>query len=217
QAYLTASSDPETYGKLVSYVVQQDPLPPGPLRVADQAESEQDISPRLSLQANEETRTRVVFGDLQLVPVSDGLLYIRPVYVVSSDVPEFRYVIASTGSNAVLGTDLENALSQLFPGFEEPLGDRVPDSGDDTESPTTGEQGEETSDESTPEQTGGEESVVDDGSVTGEPDALTLLAEAEDLFSQAEDLLRAGDLGGYQEMIALAEAKVAEAIDVLEG
>ena len=217
QAYLTASSDPETYGKLVSYVVQQDPLPPGPLRVADQAESEQDISPRLSLQANEETRTRVVFGDLQLVPVSDGLLYIRPVYVVSSDVPEFRYVIASTGSNAVLGTDLENALSQLFPGFEEPLGDRVPDSGDDTESPTTGEQGEETSDESTSEQTGGEESVVDDGSVTGEPDALTLLAEAEDLFSQAEDLLRAGDLGGYQEMIALAEAKVAEAIDVLEG
>ena len=101
QAYLTASSDPETYGKLVSYVVQQDPLPPGPLRVADQAESEQDISPRLSLQANEETRTRVVFGDLQLVPVSDGLLYIRPVYVVSSDVPEFRYVIVSTGSNAV--------------------------------------------------------------------------------------------------------------------
>ena len=216
QAYLTASSDPETYGKLVSYVVQQDPLPPGPLRVADQAESEQDISPRLSLQANEETRTRVVFGDLQLVPVSDGLLYIRPVYVVSSDVPEFRYVIASTGSNAVLGTDLENALSQLFPGFEEPLGDRVPDSGDDTEPPTTGEQGEETSDESA-EQTGGEESVVDDGSATGDPDALTLLAEAEDLFSQAEDLLRAGDLGGYQEMIALAEAKVAEAIDVLEG
>jgi hypothetical protein len=53
--------------------------------------------------------------------------------------------------------------------------------------------------------------------VTGEPDALTLLAEAEDLFSQAEDLLRAGDLGGYQEMIALAEAKVAEAIDALEG
>ena len=51
-AYLTASSDPETFGTLVSYVVQQDPLPPGPLRVADQAESEQDISPRLTLQAN---------------------------------------------------------------------------------------------------------------------------------------------------------------------
>src|SRR3954447_241927 len=141
QAYLTASSDPDTYGQLVSYVVQQDPLPAGPLRVADQAESEQDISPRLSLQANVETQTRVVFGDLQLVPVSKGLLYIRPVYVVSSDVPEFRYVIVSTGSNAVMGTDLESALSQLFPGFEQALGDRVTDSGDGTESPTAEQPG----------------------------------------------------------------------------
>src|SRR4029079_5817303 len=149
QAYLTASSDPDTYGQLVSYVVQEDPLPPGPLRVADQAESEQDISPRLSLQANEETRTRVVFGDLQLVPVSKGLLYIRPVYVVSSDVPEFRYVIVSTGSKPVIGTALERALSQLFPGFDQSLGDRVPDSGDDTESPTGAPDEETSGDQST--------------------------------------------------------------------
>ena len=221
QAYLTASSDPETYGELVSYVVQQDPLPPGPLRVADQAESEQDISPRLSLQANEETRTRVVFGDLQLVPVADGMLYIRPVYVFSSEVPEFRYVIASTGSNAVMGTDLANALSQLFPGFEQAIGDRVPDSGDDTESPADGEPSEDTEGEPTGEQpvdqTGVEQPPPADGSPAGEPDALALLDEAEALFAQADELLRAGDLGGYQETIALAKAKVTEAIDALEG
>jgi uncharacterized membrane protein (UPF0182 family) len=221
-AYLTASSDPETFGTLVSYVVQQDPLPPGPLRVADQAESEQDISPRLTLQANEETRTRVVFGDLQLVPVSDGLLYIRPVYVFSSDVPEFRYVIVSTGNNAVLGTDLENALSQLFAGFDEPIGDRVPDTGDAGESPAPEEPSEETSGEAGTEQpgeetTGGEQSTVDDGAAVGDSDALTLLAQAEELFAQAEELLRAGDLGGYQETIRLAEDKVNEAIDALEG
>ena len=106
----------------------------------------------------------------------------------------------------------------MFPGFEEPLGDRVPDSGDDTESPTTGEPGEETSDESTDR---ADEWRASRSSTTAARPASrtrsTLLAEAEELFSQAEDLLRAGDLGGYQEMIALAEAKVAEAIDVLEG
>jgi uncharacterized membrane protein (UPF0182 family) len=145
------------------------------------------------------------------------------VYVFSSDVPEFRYVIVSTGNNAVMGTDLESALSQLFPGFEEPIGDRVPDTGDDTESPTNEEPSDETSgDESgaeqpSGEQTGGEQSTVDNGSATGEPSALTLLDEAEALFSQADDLLRAGDLGRYQETIALAKAKVAEAIDALEG
>jgi hypothetical protein len=162
-----------------------------------------------------------VFGDLQLVPVADGLLYIRPVYVFSSDVPEFRFVIVSTGSNAAIGTDLESALAQLFPGFQEPIGDRVLDSGD-TESPTNGETGSETSgDGSTTEQTSGdqtsgEQSTVDNGSATGEPDALALLDEAQVLFAQAEELLRAGDLGGYQDTIALAKAKVAEAIDALD-
>lgn len=222
QAYLTASSDPETYGQLVSYVVQQDPLPAGPLRVADQAESEQDISPRLSLQANEETGTRVVFGDLQLVPVSKGLLYIRPVYVVSSDVPEFRYVIVSTGSNAVMDRDLGSALAQLFPGFEQELGDVVPDSGDDNESPTGEQPNDETSgDQSTTEPsggaTGGEGSSVDNGTSGGGESALDLLAEAQDLFDEADDQLRSGDLGGYQETLALAKAKVAEAINALEG
>jgi uncharacterized membrane protein (UPF0182 family) len=223
QAYLTASSDPDTYGTLVSYVVQQDPLPPGPLRVADQAESEQTISPQLSLQANQETQTRVVFGDLQLVPVSTGLLYIRPVYVFSSDVPEFRFVIVSTGSNAALGTDLESALSQLFPGFQAALGDRVPDAGDATTSPTNGGSGSETSgeasssDQTSGEQTGSNQSSGDNGSTTGEPTPLSLLDDAQELFSQADDLLKAGDLGGYQKTITEAKAKVAEAIDALDS
>ena len=155
-----------------------------------------------------------MFGDLQLVPVSTGLLYIRPVYVFSSDVPEFRYVIVSTGSNAVLGTDLESALSQLFPGFEQALGDRVPDSGDGAEPPTSGAPDEQTSgDESTTEPSSGEAT----GDATGDTSAVDLLSEAEELFVQADEYLRQGDLGGYQQTIALAKAKVAEAIDALNG
>ena len=77
QAYMTASSDPETYGQLIAYVVDQPTLPAGPARVADQAESEQAISRELSLQSNQETQTSVSFGDLQLCfqPVSrhDGV------------------------------------------------------------------------------------------------------------------------------------------------
>jgi hypothetical protein len=98
----------------------------------------------------------------------------------------------------------------------------VPDSGDGTESPTNGEPGEETSgDQSTVEQTSGEDtgdqSTVGNGSATGEADALGLLAEAEDLFSQADELLRAGDLGGYQQTVDLAKAKIAEAVDALQN
>ena len=192
QAYMTASSDPATYGQLVSYVVTQDPLPPGPLRVADQAESEQEISRVLSLQANEETKTSVRFGDLQLVPVGDGLLYVRPVYVVASEVPEFRFVIVSTGSNAVMDVELERALAQLFPGFEAEIGDRIAE-GDDP---------------------------VDEGETPALPDegttARELLDEAEDLFAEADTLLRNGDLGGYQETIGRAQQKVSDAIAAID-
>jgi uncharacterized protein len=205
QAYLTASSDPETYGALVSYVVEQEPLPAGPLRVADQAESEQDISPQLSLQSNEETRTRVIFGDLQLVPVADGLVYVRPVYVVSSDVTEFRYVIVSTDNNAVIGTDLEDALAQLFPGFDGVIGDRVADpdqgssSGDSSDDGSTGDSIDDTSDDA-PAGT-----------------AEQLLNQAEQLFVEAEGYLRSGDLGAYQATIEEARAKIAAAVDALDA
>ena len=135
QAYLTASSDPETYGKLVSYVVAAGSAPARAVARRRPGRVGAGHQPAAVAAGERGDAHRVVFGDLQLVPVADGLLYIRPVYVVvGNDVPEFRYVIVSTGSNAVIGTDLENALAQLFPGFEEPIGDRVPDSGDDTES-----------------------------------------------------------------------------------
>ena len=176
QAYMTASSDPDTYGELVSYVVRQDPLPPGPLRVADQAESEQDISPELSLQANQETGTKVKFGDLQLFPVADGLVYIRPVYVIASDVTEYRFVIVSHDNAAVLDTRIDSALARLFPGFEGEIGDRVGTGTGDTIPPP------------------------DDGSTpdTGADDPAALAAEAERLYMEAQQLLRDGDLGGYQ-------------------
>ena len=98
----------------------------------------------------------------------------------------------------------------------------MPDTGDAGESPAPEEPSEETSGEAGTEQpgeetTGGEQSTVDDGAAVGDSDALTLLAQAEELFAQAEELLRAGDLGGYQETIRLAEDKVNEAIDALEG
>jgi uncharacterized protein len=189
QAYMTASSDPSSYGRLVSYVVDQDPLPAGPLRVADQAESDSDISPELSLQANAESGTRVKFGDLQPIPVADGLVYIRPVYVIASEVTEFRFVIVSHNNRSVMDETLDAALARLFPGFEGEVGERIADPEEDDEvvDPEEEPTGE-------PEETGDEPSTI-----TG--DAAELVAEAETLYQEAQDLLRAGDLGGYQAKI----------------
>ncbi|NNE12669.1 MAG: UPF0182 family protein [Ilumatobacter sp.] len=188
QAYMTASSDPDTYGSLVTYVVEQEPLPSGPLRVADQAESEEDISPELSLQANTETGTSVKFGDLQLFPVADGLIYIRPVYVETNDLAEFRFVIVSHNNASVLETNLERAFARLFPGFEGEIGDRVADPDDDTDP------GDDPADPGDPGA-----SDPDPVEITG--DTADKAAEAARLYDEAQQFLRDGDLGEYQSRI----------------
>jgi uncharacterized membrane protein (UPF0182 family) len=194
QAYMTASSDPDTYGELITYFVE-DPLPDGPLLVADQAESEQDISPELSLQANQETGTQVKFGDLQLLPVGDGLIYVRPVYVVA-DVAEYRFVIVSHDNGAVLDTSLESALARLFPGFNADIGDRVLEEGGGVVPPVTD---------------GGDEPVTPP--IGDDPAALA--AEAERLYMEAQALLRDGDLAGYEaklDEVGVLISRLAEAL-----
>jgi uncharacterized membrane protein (UPF0182 family) len=182
QAYMTASSDRDSYGELITYVVAQDDLPAGPLLVADQAESNSDISRELSLQANRETGTNVKFGDLQPIPVSDGLIYIRPVYVTTGDLAEYRFVIVSHNNRSVLDTDLSRALSRLFPGFDADIGERLPDPDQ-------------------PDTTGDGTTVTPDEPVVISGDAAELATEAERLYTEAQELLRAGDLGGYQERV----------------
>ena len=134
QAYMTASSDPEDYGKLTSYFVQESDgrLPDGPLRVASNAESTEAISRRISLDNVGGGGSQVRFGDLQIVPVAGGLIYVRPYYVSvpqssgsASTVTEFRSVIVSYNDRAVLEPTLAQGLARLFPGFQGEIGDRI--------------------------------------------------------------------------------------------
>lgn len=221
---MTVSSDPDTYGEMMTYVVQGE-RPDGPVRVASQAESEPAISREISLQDNVESGTQVRFGDLQFVPVADSLLYVRPFYVEVQQpgpiplVTEFRFVITSFGERATYAPTLGQALARLFPGFSGDIGDRITDDRGDFDEV-------------------GEFIDPDDGTVSGgfnddqplEPDepsrpvldetadAAALLAEAEALFLEAELQLRAtGDLGTYQATIEQARDLVTRALDLIAG
>ena len=195
QAYLTASSDPETYGQLVSYVVDQEDAagrarcgsPTRPSRSRRSAAT-------LTLLANEETKTSVRFGDLQLVPVGDGLLYVRPVYVVV----QRRHRVPVRDRVDRQQRRLRHSTSRVLwracsPASTGSIGDRIAD---------------------------GDEPVDEDGETPELPAAGTtarqLLDEAEALFAEADTLLRDGDLGGYQATIDRAKQKVADAIAAMD-
>ena len=217
QSYMTASSDPDSYGKLITYFVEErnGTLPDGPLRVANNAESTEAISRRISLDNVGDGGTEVRFGDLQLIPVSDGLVYVRPYYVSSpqasgdiSSVTEYRGVIVTYNERSVLEPTIGEALARLFPGFDADVGDVVdrptdPESGDpiDPEAPVDPDDGADPD---------------DPGTDVGDGSAGDLLAAADQAFADADAALADGDLGEYQAKIDEARQFIADAVALLD-
>ncbi|MGA9276655.1 UPF0182 family protein [Ilumatobacter sp.] len=202
QAYMTASSDPENYGDLISYVVVPEPgesLPDGPLRVASSAETTDEISFRISRDNTEGGGTKVRFGDLQAVPVADGLVYIRPYYVSvptdSAQVPEateFREVIVTYNQTSVLAPTIGQALSELFRGFDADIGDRTG---------TTASENATDSD------------APDDEVVVLDENAEDVLVRIDSVLAEADAALESGDLGTYQERVDEANQLINDAVD----
>ena len=215
QAYMTASSAPDTYGQLTSYIVEEtgNRLPDGPLRVASNAESTEEISRRISLDNVGGGGTEVRFGDLQLIPVAQGLVWVRPYYVSVpqnsaevTSVTEYRGVIVSYNDRAVLEDTVSEALTALFPGFEGNIDETI----DQPTEPDAGGGG------------GGgggtvpTDPVTDPGTGTPGDDPVALLEAADQAFIAADAALADSDLGLYQQKIAEARQLIADAFALLQ-
>ncbi len=197
QAFMTASSDPQDYGSLVAYEVTSSE--DGPFTVSNTMNTESSVSQQISLLNIE--GTDVVFGDLQMVPVGGGLLWVRPVYVQPSvpdprnSQPTIELVLVSQNDRAAFGSSLSSALAKLFPGFKANIGDVVGNA-----PPDTGNAG------------GGVVTPPTTGKTPAE-----LLDEAETLFAEADQALDNHDLATYQARVEQARALVQQAVDALQS
>jgi uncharacterized protein len=196
-AFMTVSSDPDTYGQLRVFQMQN-PLPEGPSLIASNIQ--QTFAQELTLL--DQQGSRVTFGDLQLLPVGNSLVYARPWFVQATGqtpVPEMRYVTVSYGKESYRGRSLEEALAAAFPGYDQDLGTVVGGTVPSTSDTTGG------SDGGTATPPDGTASVED------------LLAEAQSLYDEAQVALRAGKLGDYQDKLDAAYQKAAEAARIATG
>jgi uncharacterized membrane protein (UPF0182 family) len=199
RSLMVVSSDPENYGKMTVYEVQS-PLPPGPATVAAEFESDaviaQIITP-LDLRGS-----RVKYGDLQVVPIGRGLMYIRPLFVLpdSADSKQIfvRKILASYDGRSVIGDSITDVVTQLFPGFNVNLGDRV--GGNKTPGATS---------TTIP---GSPTTTVPAGGSTLTP--AQLLQQAERLFIEADAALAKTppDFATYQSKLAQARGLVQQAL-----
>jgi uncharacterized membrane protein (UPF0182 family) len=203
RAFMVVSSEPETYGKITVYTIDGQ-LPEGPATVAAEFGSDPIISQQITLL--DQRGSRVVFGDLQLVPVGKGLVYLRPLFVRPDDANArqifVRKFLASYNNKVVIGESLADAVNKLFTGAGSQLGSATSGSTEESESGGT-------SDTST--------SVTVPSNEGASPDEL--LRQAEQLFAEADAALGQNppDFATYQKKLAEARALVSEAISLLAG
>ncbi len=187
-AFMVASSDAETYGQLTAYVVQPTDTD-GPATVQAAIDADPIISAQVTLL--DTAGSSVVFGDMQMVPISDGLVYLRPLYLKDDATRQasFQFVVAAYNGNAVYGTSLQDALGKLFPAFRTDIGDIVGDA---------------------PVDEPGEEPTTPSDDTVNE-----LLQQAQELFEQADEALP--DFARYDELNRQARDLVAEALQLAEA
>ncbi|MGH2829237.1 MAG: UPF0182 family protein, partial [Actinomycetota bacterium] len=113
-AWLAARSDPGRYGKLVSFVYGKSSNVPGPEQVYARINNDQIVRQQLTLLDPESKRIK--FGDLLVIPVGEGVLYVQPLYLKStqSPLPEFKRVVVVAGDQIRIGETLNDALRSLF-------------------------------------------------------------------------------------------------------
>ena len=202
RSLMVVSSDPKNYGKITVYDVKA-PLPPGPATVAAEFESEPTISQTIT--PLDQRGSRVMYGDLQFVPVGKGLVYLRPMFVLpdGEDSKQIfvRKVLGSYNGKSVIGNSLTDVIAQLFPGFSMNLGDRV-GGGSSTGSTSTTVPGTPTT------------TVPAGNTLTPSQ----MLQQAERLFAEADAALAKSppDFATYQTKTQQARALVQKAISAIK-
>jgi uncharacterized membrane protein (UPF0182 family) len=115
-AWLAARSDPPDYGKLIVYEFPKDKLVYGPFQIEALINQNTEISQQLSLW--NQMGSRVIRGNLLVIPIENSILYVSPLYLraEAGQLPELKRVIAAYGDRVVMDETLAGALAALFKG-----------------------------------------------------------------------------------------------------
>ena len=113
-AWLAARCDQPDYGKLIVYQFPKDKLVYGPFQIEARINQNTEISQQISLW--NQMGSRVIRGNLLVIPIENSLLYVSPLYLraETGQVPELKRVIAASGDRVVMEETLSGALAALF-------------------------------------------------------------------------------------------------------
>ena len=115
-AWMVARNDGTEYGKLRVYRLPRQILVYGPSQVEARINQDTDISRQISLW--DQRGSKVVRGDLLVIPIQQSLLYVQPLYLQADKgrIPELKRVVVAYGDQVVMDETLDGALSTMFGG-----------------------------------------------------------------------------------------------------
>ncbi len=172
--WLAARCDGQNYGKLLAYLFPKERLVYGPSQIENRIQQDTVITEQLALWGR--GGSRVIRGNLLLIPLGKSNLYVEPVFLQAEagGLPELKRVIVVAGEQIAMEPTLKGSIAAIFGAEVPPTEPLVPP-------PLPAEPGEP---------------------ITAE--IANLIEEAQQHYSKAQQYLKAGDWVGYgQELDAL--------------
>ncbi|MDR3792359.1 MAG: UPF0182 family protein [Terracidiphilus sp.] len=112
--WIAGRSDGEHYGKAIVYNFPKTRLVDGPQQIEARIDQNAQLSGQLTLWNQQ--GSRVVRGNLLVIPCGKTLLYAEPIYLQAqhSPMPELRLVVLALQDRLAYATSFEGALASLF-------------------------------------------------------------------------------------------------------
>jgi hypothetical protein len=113
-AWLAARSDGQEYGKLLLYEFPKQQLVYGTEQIEALINQDPLISQQISLWNRQ--GSKVIQGNLLVIPIERSLLYVEPLYIEAeqNSLPTFVRVIVAYNNRIVMAETLEQALAAIF-------------------------------------------------------------------------------------------------------
>ncbi|MBE9032265.1 UPF0182 family protein [filamentous cyanobacterium LEGE 11480] len=113
-AWIAARSNGNGAGKLLLYEFPKQSLVYGPRQIESRIDQSPNISQQFTLWS--QAGSRVIRGDLLVIPIDESLLYIEPIYLRAeqSELPQLKRVIVAYDRSVVMEDSLDKALAAVF-------------------------------------------------------------------------------------------------------
>ncbi|TVQ03690.1 MAG: UPF0182 family protein, partial [Balneolaceae bacterium] len=113
-AWVAAKSDPGNYGDLVVYRLPKERLIYGPAQIEARIDQDPEISRQIALW--DQRGSRVIRGNLMVIPIENSFLYVEPLFLLADNVeiPQLHRVIVAMGDYISMQSSINDAIFDIF-------------------------------------------------------------------------------------------------------